>query len=87
MKTKFTNSNFYNFTVLLAVLGLLALPVGCTHLAQVGEGSTTTTKEKVHEEDVDWTLAKNETEEEDEVDWTLAKNTESEEDETDWTLA
>lgn len=86
MKLNAKTSKLYNLAAVLAVLGLLTLPVGCTHLDQVGSSHENTTEDEYKGEKVDWTLAEAETEE-DETDWTLAKTEESSEEEVDWTLA
>ncbi len=86
MKLNAKTSKLYNLAAVLAVLGLLTLPVGCTYLDQVGSSHENTTEDEYKGEKVDWTLAKTEESSEEEVDWTLAE-AETEEDETDWTLA
>ena len=87
MKHNQRTSNLYSFVALLAILGLLALPVGCSHMANVGKSQGATNEEQIPKEEPDWTIAGNEAEEEEEPDWTLAGNEAEEEDETDWTLA
>lgn len=78
MNGNFNKRTLYPWTLALALAGLIALPWSGNEVLTGQPGPEV-------EEEVDWTLAKQETEEE-EVDWTLAKE-ETEEEEVDWTLS
>ena len=96
MKLNVTTSKLFGFTVGLAVLGLLAVPVVGSHGLKDGGSRvvsiedetdwTLASKDGVYEEEPDWTLARN-TGENEETDWTLASNDGIHEEEVDWTLA
>lgn len=96
MKLNDTKSKLYGFTIGLAVLGVLAMPVVGSHGLKDGGGRfasiddetdwTLAGKDRTSEEETDWTLAKN-TAEDEEPDWTLASNDGAQEEEVDWTLA
>jgi len=78
MNSNFNKTALYPWALALALAGLIALPLS-------GNGGLMGQPGPEVEDEVDWALAKEETEEE-EVDWTLAKE-KTEEEEVDWTLA
>lgn len=96
MKLNDTTSKLFGFTVGLAVLGLLAVPVvgsqglkdGGSRVVSIEDETdwTLAGNDGTSEEENDWTLAKNNAEEE-EIDRTLASNDGIHEEEVDWTLA
>ena len=92
MNSNFNKIALYPWTLALALAGLIALPLSGNGVLKGQPGPEiedevdwTLAKEDPKEDEVDWTLAK-EDPKEDEVDWTLAKE-EQEEEEVDWTLA
>lgn len=101
MNTQLTPTKALSFMFALALTGLLAWPQVGTGWGKedsgqlpLFDGKSTwimATEEANQEEEVDWTLAGNDTRDsrEDETDWTLASKDakDSEKDETDWTLA
>ena len=96
MNTLLTKRKTFSFTTAVAIAGLLALSLsGSGWLMAENDHSgffedetdrTLASNKGIHEEDVDWTLARTEAEE-DQTDWTLAKREVVQEEEVDWTLA